>query len=576
METIAKGLSQKWVSLIAWVTVALISVLVFLTEKNKLVALYDSASEQALVAHANFFNLFFARSADAAYFISQNKALIQAVQANDFSTEAVSTLFESTMASRPEFIQLRYIDSTGQERIRLDRDRPNQAFYRIDDAQLQNKSSRYYFTETMNAPTGVYWSKSDLNVERGQVEVPHKPVKRFGVRIESQGQPQGMLIANIGLKYLIQHFELNMQGQSFYIVDDDKEIIWDSENKASWGRSLGSPQTFDHTDSEKGIYEKGGYVQKVELRDEANPLRHTYYTLVWDRRNEIQQEFLELTALYLFVFLTAMLLMQIMIIRYFKIHRTLGETSMKLSHSEKQLMMQSKHAAMGEMMTMIAHQWKQPLGVTTSNISVIEMLMENGEFKPEDKKVIDELFEVTNLMLDEQAKTIKDFQEYLKPNKDKSLFDVSDVISASKAMMKPLLDKKSVLLTVDVEPVQMWGRARELQQILVNLIKNAIDQHEINQTVDAQIHLTVEVVSDIERVHLRVKDNAGGIAPEILSNLFTRYTTSKSDSDGTGLGLYMTKMILEEQFYGTVEARNEQEGAVFEISMPILKPDSER
>lgn len=567
-----KKLSERVVTLVALACVIVFSGTMFFKERFDLKNSYERASTQTLVAHANFFKNFFVRASDSTRFTAHHPTLLDSIRDDQFDSKSLRVLFESVMVGQPEFVQLRYLDNTGEERIRYDRSKVHDDSIRIPEDQLQDKSNRYYFTETMNSPSGVYWSKSDLNIEHGQVEIPHKPVKRLGIQVKVDGETQGMVIANIGLKDLIRHFEENTRGETFYIVDDDQEIIWDSQQKWSWGRSLGHVKSFDTQNLAEGIYETGVYIEKINMQDIKNPAIHTSYTLVWDRRVDINTNLVNLALLYGFLMIAVFLVLRLLIRGYFDVQNSLDETSQKLSDSEHQLMLQSKHAVMGEMLSMIAHQWKQPLGITTSNVSILEMMIANGEFKAEDRQILNELFEVTNLMLDEQAKTIKDFQDYLKPGKEKEIFAMESVMQDVQTMMKPLMDKKGIQLSVESVHVNLWGRPRELQQILVNLIKNSADQHEVTQTEKPWISVFVRETSS-GALKIGIEDNAGGIEKDMLPSLFSRYATSKSKSDGTGLGLYMTRMILEDQFMGEIKARNTESGALFTISIPIISSD---
>jgi len=235
----------------------------------------------------------------------------------------------------------------------------------------------------------------------------------------------------------------------------------------------------------------------------------------------------------------------------------------ELDSKNRQLLEQSRLAQMGEMISMIAHQWRQPL--TAISATSINLILKAKLDKLDNDTAI-ELGEKISDYSQHLSSTIDDFRDFFKSNKNildttyKKLIDsVLSIIESSvinkNIKLKQKLQSEAILSTYP----------NEIKQVILNLIKNAEDILLEKEIKDPTI--TIETQDNI----LRVKDNAGGVPPDIIEKIFNPYFSTKTKKDGTGLGLYMSKTIVEEHCSGSLRVYNDEFGAVFEITLPIKR-----
>ena len=234
-----------------------------------------------------------------------------------------------------------------------------------------------------------------------------------------------------------------------------------------------------------------------------------------------------------------------------------------LKEKEEFLFQKAKMADMGEMIGNIAHQWRQPLAINNTIISILKEksqreILENSE-------LMVKLKEMEN-NIQYMSKTIDDFMRFYHPGKRKTNFSVSDVIEHALTIMEPMIKKAGIAIHFkDFGVSYISGYMNEYTQVVVSLLTNAKDVLIQREIENAEINI---VLSENEnRIVLSISDNAGGIPKENIHRIFDPYFTTKHKSMGTGLGLYISKMIIEKNMGGTLSAKNTAEGAVFHISM---------
>ena len=230
---------------------------------------------------------------------------------------------------------------------------------------------------------------------------------------------------------------------------------------------------------------------------------------------------------------------------------------------DKMLIQRSKMADMGDMLSMIAHQWRQPL----NQLSYIFMNIESAyEYKELTKEYLDSKIKEGNEQLEFMSVTIDDFRNYFKPDKEKEFVLVSDVVQTSVDFMKQSLEMHAIeveLITDGRELTHLYKN--EFIQVLLNLIKNAKDVLSAKDIKNPKM-----IISSIcyrEKLIVSVCDNGGGVKEEIIDKIFDPYFSTKDTKSGTGLGLYMSKMIIEEHLDGKLSVSNTQEGACFKIEL---------
>jgi two-component system C4-dicarboxylate transport sensor histidine kinase DctB len=233
----------------------------------------------------------------------------------------------------------------------------------------------------------------------------------------------------------------------------------------------------------------------------------------------------------------------------------------ELRDKEQMLIHQSRMAAMGEMIGNIAHQWRQPLNMLGLLAQDLELTYKMGEFSAEylERGVRRMLGAIQHM-----SKTIDDFRDFFKPEKQKADFRIQEVILRALSILEASLiaEHIEVSLIPASDPVAK-GYPSEFAQVIINIVANARDELVKRQVVSPSIR--IEVGTEEGRGIVTISDNAGGIPDDIIDKIFDPYFTTKGPEQGTGLGLYMSKIIIERSMKGSLSARNVKEGAEFQI-----------
>jgi PAS domain S-box-containing protein len=257
------------------------------------------------------------------------------------------------------------------------------------------------------------------------------------------------------------------------------------------------------------------------------------------------------------------------------------ELEKKHKLQEQMLIQQSKMAAMGEMISAIAHQWRQPLNALALTIQDVKMARHYGEMTDE---YVESMISNAMAQIKFMSKTIDDFRNFFKPSKQKESFTLInaalDVVSLVSPQMKHFgisIEVYSPLEIEDEDPGEIFvhGYKNEIKQVILNLLSNAKDAIlEKKETLDGEYVGEINVEIGLKKEHgkryacLRVSDNGFGLNPDVIGRIFEPYFTTKDQGKGTGIGLYMTKMIIEQNMHGTIAASNGKNGgALFEIKL---------
>jgi len=241
------------------------------------------------------------------------------------------------------------------------------------------------------------------------------------------------------------------------------------------------------------------------------------------------------------------------------------ELQMQLQQKQEMLLWQSRFASLGQMMANIAHQWRQPL--TELNLSIYN-LKKAGLNR--DNTRIEELYHGSRHIIESMSQTIDDFQNFFKPDKAKETFDPQVSLSTAMAMLTSVLDKEHIAVHKQIsQDISIIGIQNELTQVLVNILQNAKDALVANRSSQRSIHIAMDRIDT--NIKITICDNAGGVPVKIMGEIFEPYFTTKHTSQGTGLGLFMSKLIVEKSLYGTLKVINQKQGACFEIMLPAAQ-----
>ena len=234
-----------------------------------------------------------------------------------------------------------------------------------------------------------------------------------------------------------------------------------------------------------------------------------------------------------------------------------------LAEKEKMLILQSRQAAMGQMIGNIAHQWRQPLNMLALVSQEILIVFDDGRLTREYLEVsIGKMQKIIQHM----SQTIEDFRRFFSPDKAKQRFSTREIVERALYLLDGEL--KELNVKVDVlcgEECHIDGYPNEYMQVIINIINNARDVVHERRVADPRID--IRLFHESGRSVVTIADNGGGIAPGILEQIFDPYFTTKSSEKGTGIGLFMSRNIIEHNMGGTLTVSNTREGAEFRIEV---------
>jgi C4-dicarboxylate-specific signal transduction histidine kinase len=221
-------------------------------------------------------------------------------------------------------------------------------------------------------------------------------------------------------------------------------------------------------------------------------------------------------------------------------------------------------ASMGEMIENIAHQWRQPLSQINSSVLLLDGILKQKNV--EDKRIEEKLLEIESLT-QYMSNTIDDFKNFFEQNKKLVSFSVDEVFDTVFSIISSLLGKNNIYVEyINDTKFTLKGYPNELQQVILVIMNNAIDSLVNRKIVEPKI--VISILSEKEFLKIQIEDNGRGIDENMIDQVFYPYFTTKQESDGNGVGLYMSKMIIEESMHGTLSVENTEKGACFIIDIP--------
>ncbi|NOX15414.1 MAG: GHKL domain-containing protein [Epsilonproteobacteria bacterium] len=238
----------------------------------------------------------------------------------------------------------------------------------------------------------------------------------------------------------------------------------------------------------------------------------------------------------------------------------------ELEKNQKLLIAQSKQAAMGEMINMIAHQWRQPLSVISmaaSNIVIdIELdINDKNALKEESKEIINEI----NFL----SQTIDDFRNFFKTDKKVEKVKISEILDkAIRLVEKQFISRSIEIIHNFQDEKNITTYSRELIQVFLSILNNSKEAYE--EIKDIKKVIKIEIRGYDNRVSIVITDNAGGVKEDMVERIFEPYFSTKEKKNGSGLGLYMSKTIIEKHLQGTIKAYNYGNGISLEIVLPLF------
>jgi two-component system NtrC family sensor kinase len=230
---------------------------------------------------------------------------------------------------------------------------------------------------------------------------------------------------------------------------------------------------------------------------------------------------------------------------------------------ENLLIHQSRLAAMGEMIGAVAHQWRQPLNALSLVMQNIRMQHSMGTLTDQS---MDRMQEKSDQLVNRMSSTIDEFRNFFKPGKHAEAFNLANAIRASIDIMDGVFKNHASALNRECdEAMELFGVQGEFSQVMLNLLSNAKDA--LIQSKQPSPEIQLRAVRAGSRVLIDVEDNGGGIDPQIIGKIFEPYFTTKEEGKGTGIGLYMSKMIVDGNMNGRLTVANTGKGARFTLDL---------
>ena len=233
----------------------------------------------------------------------------------------------------------------------------------------------------------------------------------------------------------------------------------------------------------------------------------------------------------------------------------------KNREKDRIMFQQARFAAMGEMIANIAHQWRQPL----SELGILLFKMKNA-FLKKDVYNFNKDYNDCKVVINRMSKTIDDFRDFFKSTREKSDFYIEDTVEEAIFIIKETLKSHNIKINFNnKQSIIINGYSNEILQVILNILNNAkdvlISKDKNHKKID------IEIASLSDKVNISICDNGGGISENIIEKIFDPYFTTKHSKQGTGIGLYMSKKIIE-QNGGSIEVLNKKDGACFMIKLP--------
>jgi signal transduction histidine kinase len=539
-----------------------------------------------------FYKEFYAKKSNTIRALAENRILQKFIRTNKKRYENVDSLFKTFMLSDKNYMQLRYIDKNGQEIIRLDRKDIGSKPIVIKEHSLQNKSARYYYKACCRIDKDEVWfSKIDLNIEHGHIEKPIKPVLRVAHQVYNGSSFEGFVIINI---FMQPYLNTLTESSTFdvYLIDKYGNFLIHKDPIKNWAKYLNTKYNIiDEFQILKREVSSTKPIFNAKNRHFIQPLiykNYDEYRLVYfenaakiAKTKELVKKRVLFTIIYAiliaipFAYISSSPAKKIYQSLYTKsnditelannLEKRVEEEIEKNRAKDRILENQAKLAALGEMIGNIAHQWRHP-------ITRVSLILQNMKTFKSLGKLSDEQFNkyVNNTLeqMDYMSQTIDDFKNFYIPDKKISIFNVKQSIKDTYKIIGASIKHEGIEIAIEVQDdFNVKGYKSQFSQVVLNIMHNAREALEEKNIKSPFIKIKLFTENSTNKV--TIEDNAGGIKEDALDKVFDAYFTTKEKS-GTGIGLYMSRVIIVENFSGKLHVKNTLKGALFTIELPKI------
>jgi len=525
------------------------------------------------------------------HFLQKRKDSLIAIRDNPYFREFASHkiyphntdfLFFTLMQENKDYMQMRFLDIDGKEQLRFDRRLYGKAAYKVEN--LQDKSNRYYFKKTLSLKDNeIFLSKLDFNMEKGEIQKPYVPVLRVATPVYIHDKIKGVLIINIFIDKFMELltsspiFDISIVGTDGYVIKKYDRYY----DKTQHIKELYDSKTVNSIlkmDDALTLFDKNLFMRKLTVNNQKLIIIYESKTQLL---NNLRSDDIKMTAIILlitilisipFAFLLSVPIndmFRIVLKQADKLHelattldKKVEEEILKNAKQDRLIQHQSKQAALGDMIGNIAHQWRHPL-------TRLSLLLQNLKAYKNKQKMSDEIFfdtlEKSNNQIEFMSNTIDNFKDFYKTDKEKNDFNVNMCIDDVLNIIGSVLDHNNIKFVVeDSTDVFVYGIKNQLSQVLLNLIVNAKDALQENEINDPVIF--IRIYKEKNKNIILVEDNAGGIPLDIIDDIFAPFFTTKAKK-GTGIGLYLSRTIIEDEMKGKLSVLNVRQGALFTIEL---------
>ncbi len=532
------------------------------------------------------FDEFFKTKEDALLAITNNEYFLKNIEDGSYNYY-IDLLLLTIMEANKDYMQIRYIDNKGHERLRFDREKYSKEPYK--SSILQNKENRYYFKESRNLKKGEVWlSPIDLNIEYGQVQKPYTPVVRLATPIYINEKFHGILIINIFMEDLLNNITKSTL-YDIYLIDEAGYYLKHKNSKYNWS-IYDTKHSIDDDFLAKNVYKIQSNKEDILVLNKNMFLqtlkssKQKINMLMVEKDESIAQISNNNNKMVITILIVALIISIIFTFLFTRTLKSIFEVVVKqsdklhdlattLDHKvkiqtlenakkDRLLQNQSKLAELGDMIGNIAHQWRHPL--TRLSLTIQNLKAYKKKNKMSDS-MFDEAVENSLYQIEFMSTTIDNFKNFYKKDEKKSTFIIQDAVKSVLNIIGSVLEHSHITLNIiDADKLELYANKNEFSQVLMNLMINSKDAIDENKIINPHIEITI--FKNEDKTNIQVRDNAGGVPAHIIDNIFNPYFTTKKEK-GTGIGLYLSKAIIEDKMKGKLSVKNENNYAIFTIQI---------
>lgn len=501
---------------------------------------------------------------------------------DDNNSEA-ATFFYHCLKADSQIMQIRLIDLNGNEQIRFDRRRDG-SLYKTPIHKLQNKSDRPYFKQFASLPKNqIGFSDFDLNIEHGKIDIPFNPTLRIGIPVYKEGKKKALIVINYYMEEWITHL-LQYNHSHFYLVDAEGYFLIHPDPQWAWSRY--QPHKKKAPDFFHQSPEYFSPLQSEEHRwVNSNTLAFSFdlygKKLLALYQPEVSPNEILTRRLIQFgsIIAVSLLLIVTPLVKMIRLNaRRIEEEKNK---NERMVLHHSRLDAMGNMISVIEHQWRQPL-------NSIGLIMQDLVFAFHHQELTKEYFAESQTKVMHQlqfmSQTLDAFRDFFYTQKNQHECNLIHIAGEIAQLCDLQFKTLGIILEIrckneagEIYPIDqekhlerfnLSTHSTEIKHILLNLISNAKEALNQLQISQASKHIIITLSAENNILYIDVTDFAGGIDPSIADKIFTPYFTTKKS--GTGLGLYIAKTLTEYFMQGQLSYTTDtQEGwSNFRLMIP--------